>query len=350
MLRARFVVIALLGVAAIGGAAAVLDSVPTTDVKAHSPVGDAARPGGGGGDRTAPASGLVAEAQSGLFPGGGEGDSPTLATDRQVFGGSFDGVPVLGGEGSDSSPSKSVSGRPGSPQQREPNQQSAVSGGPAGGTSEVSDSSGGPPAGGDGGEPGDRGQNGGGGQAAAAGSGPGSGGGSGSGSGGGTGADSGSGEPSSGAENPVDELIEKLDVPDSLLVALLVGAAVIALGALLTGLHRAGVLRRPQFLRPVEANPAEGGHSNADPRGPHIPVDAGDNGVYDAWETLCLAANATGNSRTPTEIAADIVAEGYPESPVDRLTALFVRVRYGDVEVTPERESRASDALSDALR
>lgn len=73
------------------------------------------------------------------------------------------------------------------------------------------------------------------------------------------------------------------------------------------------------------------------------------NAVYRAWEHLAVdVAGELPSTMTPGEVAQAAVERGHDPAAVDRLTALFVEVRYGTVAVTAEREQRAK-TLSDHL-
>jgi hypothetical protein len=50
-------------------------------------------------------------------------------------------------------------------------------------------------------------------------------------------------------------------------------------------------------------------------------------------------------SSTPAEFASAAVAAGVDEEPIDELTAVFERVRYGGEDATADRERRAVAAL-----
>ena len=71
-----------------------------------------------------------------------------------------------------------------------------------------------------------------------------------------------------------------------------------------------------------------------------------DNGVYRAWRDMTEALDVDRPaSSTPAEFAAAAVDAGVDEEPVEALTAVFERVRYGGEEATAERERRAAEAL-----
>ncbi|MFW5938941.1 MAG: DUF4129 domain-containing protein [Halolamina sp.] len=74
--------------------------------------------------------------------------------------------------------------------------------------------------------------------------------------------------------------------------------------------------------------------------------DAFDNEVYRAWAEMTehLAVQRP-ESSTPAEFAAAAVDAGMEREDVGELTDLFEEVRYGDREVTVEREQRATAAL-----
>ena len=71
-----------------------------------------------------------------------------------------------------------------------------------------------------------------------------------------------------------------------------------------------------------------------------------DNEVYRAWRDMTEALDVDRPaSSTPAEFAAAAVDAGVDEEPVEDLTAVFERVRYGGEEATAERERRAAAAL-----
>jgi hypothetical protein len=74
--------------------------------------------------------------------------------------------------------------------------------------------------------------------------------------------------------------------------------------------------------------------------------DAFDNEVFRAWAEMTehLAVKHP-ESSTPAEFAAAAVDAGMQPDDVRELTDLFEEVRYGNREVTAERERRATDAL-----
>lgn len=73
------------------------------------------------------------------------------------------------------------------------------------------------------------------------------------------------------------------------------------------------------------------------------------NGVYRAWASLTeRVPGAVPATRTPRSVARDAVDAGFDGDAVDRLTALFERVRYGPAAATDERERAAREALADA--
>ncbi len=70
------------------------------------------------------------------------------------------------------------------------------------------------------------------------------------------------------------------------------------------------------------------------------------NEVYRAWGEMTTYLAVEGpESSTPEEFAEAAVAAGMAPDDVRELTDLFEMVRYGDAEVTADREARAVDAL-----
>ncbi len=70
------------------------------------------------------------------------------------------------------------------------------------------------------------------------------------------------------------------------------------------------------------------------------------NEVYDAWRRMTTVLDVDRpTSSTPTEFAAAAVDAGVDEEPVDQLTDVFERVRYGGADPTDDRERRAVEAL-----
>ena len=71
-----------------------------------------------------------------------------------------------------------------------------------------------------------------------------------------------------------------------------------------------------------------------------------DNEVYRAWRDMTDVLDVDRPaSSTPAEFAAAAVAAGVDAEPIEELTAVFERVRYGGEEATAERERRAAAAL-----
>jgi hypothetical protein len=124
-----------------------------------------------------------------------------------------------------------------------------------------------------------------------------------------------------------------------------------AAGLVVAGLALAGLRRRrdesddrPVPDATVAASPTDDGTSHT-----AVPETPADNEVYRAWREMRERVDVTyGKATTPREFARDAVAAGADAEPVERLTDLFDRVRYGDAAPTDERERAARDAL-DAL-
>lgn len=77
-----------------------------------------------------------------------------------------------------------------------------------------------------------------------------------------------------------------------------------------------------------------------DPPGPPATID-------EAWIRMLDRADLSRRrSKTPVELAGDLIRSGLPSEPVSRLTTLFRQRRYGDVPTTDERLQAARDALS----
>ena len=71
-----------------------------------------------------------------------------------------------------------------------------------------------------------------------------------------------------------------------------------------------------------------------------------DNEVYDAWRRMTTVLDVERPaSSTPAEFAAAAVEAGVDEEPVDQLTDVFERVRYGGADPTDDRERLAVEAL-----
>lgn len=71
-----------------------------------------------------------------------------------------------------------------------------------------------------------------------------------------------------------------------------------------------------------------------------------DNEVYRAWRDMTAVLDVDRpESSTPAEFAAAAIDAGVDEEPVDDLTAVFERVRYGGEDATADRERRAIEAL-----
>jgi len=71
-----------------------------------------------------------------------------------------------------------------------------------------------------------------------------------------------------------------------------------------------------------------------------------DNEVYRAWRDMTAVLDVDRPaSSTPAEFAAAAVDAGVDEEPVETLTEVFERVRYGGADATDDREQRAIAAL-----
>ncbi|MWV65838.1 DUF4129 domain-containing protein [Halorubrum sp. JWXQ-INN 858] len=71
-----------------------------------------------------------------------------------------------------------------------------------------------------------------------------------------------------------------------------------------------------------------------------------DNEVYRAWREMTAVLDVDRPaSSTPAEFAEAAIAAGVDPEPVDDLTDVFERVRYGGADPTGERERRAVEAL-----
>ena len=103
--------------------------------------------------------------------------------------------------------------------------------------------------------------------------------------------------------------------------------------------------------------PSRGGTAattpETDPRADETTAPAAEDGssgpprtVRAAFAWLQSAAPVrNGDAATAGEIAQSAIDAGYPSGPVERLTALFRRVRYGGYEQTDDRNERARSAL-----
>lgn len=127
---------------------------------------------------------------------------------------------------------------------------------------------------------------------------------------------------------------------------LLVVTAVVVAGLGLTGLRRRGDESggSPEPAVAVDRDADDDGVSRAGPTVSDAPVD---NEVYRAWRAMVQGLDAPfGESTTPREFAREAVRAGAATGPVERLTDLFGRVRYGATEPTEECEDSARDALA----
>lgn len=74
--------------------------------------------------------------------------------------------------------------------------------------------------------------------------------------------------------------------------------------------------------------------------------DAVDNEIYRAWREMTAPLEVDRpESSTPREFASAAIDAGLERDHVDELTRLFEDVRYGDIETTPEMETRAVEVL-----
>jgi len=132
-------------------------------------------------------------------------------------------------------------------------------------------------------------------------------------------------------------------VPPALLLIL---TALVVAGLALAGLRR----RRDATDRPPEpavSVDTEGSGDDATGVGPTVPDAPADNEVYRAWRAMVTELDVPyGETTTPREFAREAIAAGADSEPIERLTDLFDRVRYGDAAPTAERERAARDALA----
>lgn len=79
--------------------------------------------------------------------------------------------------------------------------------------------------------------------------------------------------------------------------------------------------------------------------------EGAENEVYRAWKEMAESVDvADPRTATPADFAAAAADAGLDPDRVDELTDLFEAVRYGDREVTEERERRAIEALREIER
>lgn len=122
-------------------------------------------------------------------------------------------------------------------------------------------------------------------------------------------------------------------------------------GLVVAGLALAGLRRRgdesdgpPESTVTVDPDASEDGATDTRATVPHAPAD---NDVYRAWRTMVSELDVPyDETTTPREFARAAIRAGAATDPVERLTDLFGRVRYGAAEPTNEREDRARDALA----
>ncbi|WP_248908317.1 DUF4129 domain-containing protein [Halocatena marina] len=69
------------------------------------------------------------------------------------------------------------------------------------------------------------------------------------------------------------------------------------------------------------------------------------NAIYRAWQEMTEQLDLQSESSTPGEFASAAVAAGMARDDVEELTTLFEATRYGNVDVSEEREQRALAAL-----
>lgn len=127
---------------------------------------------------------------------------------------------------------------------------------------------------------------------------------------------------------------------------LLAVTAVVVAGLALAGLRRqrGNSDERPEPDVRVDPDDGDGGTTDSDAL---VPDAATDNEVYRAWRTMVTELDVPyGETTTPREFAREAARAGVATDPVERLTDLFDRVRYGAAEPTEDREDRARDALA----
>ncbi|RXK50158.1 DUF4129 domain-containing protein [Halorientalis pallida] len=127
---------------------------------------------------------------------------------------------------------------------------------------------------------------------------------------------------------------------------LLVVTALVVAGLALAGLRRYGSESDEPAEPEVRVDPETGDDGGTD-AGPLVPDAAPDNEVYRAWRAMVRELDVPcGEATTPREFAREAIRAGAATEPVERLTDLFDRVRYGAAEPTEDREERARDALA----
>ncbi|WP_424016816.1 DUF4129 domain-containing protein [Halorientalis pallida] len=127
---------------------------------------------------------------------------------------------------------------------------------------------------------------------------------------------------------------------------LLAVTALVVAGLALAGLRRrrGDADERPEPDVRVDHDDGDDGATDS---APLVPDAAADNEVYRAWRTMVTELDVPyGETTTPREFAREAARAGAATEPVERLTDLFDRVRYGTAEPTEEREDRARDALA----
>lgn len=156
-----------------------------------------------------------------------------------------------------------------------------------------------------------------------------------------------SGLPSGGGSSGTNASGEPASTPTSILAVLLFGAILGSIGLLLysTGDDEDELADEPPETPPPERQAAVG--TVAGRAADRLEADADvENEVYRAWREMTTHLDVEQpRSSTPAEFAAAAVDAGMNREDVTDLTEVFETVRYGDGDVTAERERRAIDAL-----
>jgi len=133
--------------------------------------------------------------------------------------------------------------------------------------------------------------------------------------------------------------------PSLLLLALLAGVFLLAVGVVVRGTDDDEEPPQEEFEEDEERAAAVA--AAAGRAADRIEADGDlENEVYRAWrEMVRLLAVSNPRATTPGEFADAAVAAGIDRDDVRELTGLFEAVRYGGFEATDERERRAVEAL-----
>jgi hypothetical protein len=143
----------------------------------------------------------------------------------------------------------------------------------------------------------------------------------------------------------VDQGLKNSSQSQSTIQRLAIGLVLLFLGAILLIRHLTS--NDPHAETPTDEVTDTTGEKSV----PETPVVSASNpppmnDVYRAWRAMIMSLDAPlEKGDTPTDLAGKAIRDGFPETPVTELTALFCSVRYGGKPPSDEREQSAQHAL-----